>query len=93
MRIDLDELARILEKEHVKSDVERGMQPELVLGCFRGQRFLGIPVNDTEVYCNPTEDSCYRRKMTPCPHWESCSKYLHFAQILINPFTGARIKE
>lgn len=80
MRIDLDELAIILEKEHSKTDSERGMQPELTLGCFYGQRKNNRPVEETSIHCES------------CRHYDSCSKYLHFAQILINPFTGARIK-
>ena len=79
MRIDLQKLEKILKTQNLKDDRQKGMQPELTLGCFYGQRKESKPVEETNVYCEL------------CRHYESCSKYLTFARIIINPFTGARV--
>jgi hypothetical protein len=68
------------------------MRPELTLGCFYGQKFLGNSIKDIEIYYNPKEEACRKRNMSTGPHWDVCSKYLTFAQIKINPFTEATIE-
>jgi hypothetical protein len=79
MRIDLQKLEKILKNQSLKDDRQKGMQPELTLGCFYGQRKDEKSVEETGIYCES------------CKHYENCSKYLTFARIIINPFTGARI--